>query len=35
MKTTLIEKRTQEGQYGMDTESMILDTDHPRAAADH
>lgn len=27
METTLIEKRTQEGQYGMDTESMILDTD--------
>ncbi len=27
MKTTLIEKRTEEGQYGMDTESMILDTD--------
>jgi hypothetical protein len=27
MKTTLIEKREQEAQYNMTTESMILDTD--------
>lgn len=26
MKTTLIEKRAQEGRYGMTTESMILET---------